>query len=154
MSKKISSELPMALQTIMAAAEQKISTAGYRLTTGRIALLKVLITSNKPLKIADLYLAANKITKIDRVSAYRIISAFKEIGLVHSVGDSGFVFCTHFQEKEDHHLYLVCEDCDNIEEINLPEKFKMTIYQQIKGFSNFKTHGSIQVTGSCQSCRG
>jgi Fe2+ or Zn2+ uptake regulation protein len=147
------SELPLALKTIMNSAEKKISASGLRLTEPRLALLRILITSDKPLKITELYALAKKTVKLDRVSAYRIISAFKKMGLVHSVGDGGFVFCTHFQEKEDHHLYLVCEDCDDVEEVNLPEKFRTTLHQQIQTFSKFKTHGSIQVTGSCLKCR-
>lgn len=132
-------------------AEQKLVEAGFKLTSPRLAVLHVLIEATEPMTTPEIF-AATK-AKIDRVSAYRIIDLFKKLKLVHSVGDSKLLFCSHLDKKQDKHLYLVCESCEEVDEIELPTKIEHSIVNQISAHSGFQSHGSLQISGLCQNCR-
>lgn len=134
-------------------AEQKLIEAGFRLTSPRLSVLQALIAAKEPLSTPEIFEAAKKMVKIDRVSAYRIIELFKKLKLVHSVGDSKLIFCSHLDQEEDTHLFLVCENCEEVDEIDMPLKLENSIVAQISSHSGFESHGAMQVSGLCQDCR-
>lgn len=145
---------PLALQHLLQAAEDKLSRAGFRLTTPRREILRVLLESSRPLKTAEIYDLVRLRTKIDRVSAYRVLEVFKKLGLIHGVGDSGFVFCSHLEneQNQDAHLFLVCDECQEVQEIDLPEKLRSSIQTQVIAKARFKSKGPIQISGLCAKC--
>jgi Fur family zinc uptake transcriptional regulator len=132
-------------------AEQKLVESGFKLTSPRLNVLQVLIDATEPMTTPEIFAATKE--KIDRVSAYRIIELFKKLKLVHSVGESKLLFCSHLDKKEDTHLYLVCESCEEVDEIDLPSKIEHSIVSQISAHSGFESHGSLQISGLCQNCK-
>jgi len=140
------------LQTIKT-SEIKLTDAGYRLTNPRREVLRLFIEAHQPLTVSEVYDLASKKISIDRVSTYRIIEVFKKMGLIHAVGEGGFIFCSHVHDEvADHHLYLVCESCSNVQEIELPEKLHSQITKKVQNTGKFKNKGPIQVSGLCQNC--
>lgn len=134
-------------------SEGKLSSAGYRLTNPRREVLRVFIEADGPLTISEVYDLTSKNIRIDRVSTYRIIDVFKKMGLIHSVGEAGFIFCSHAHEEvNDSHLYLVCDECADVQEIELPRSIYESITKKVSDSGKFKNKGPIQVSGLCLQC--
>lgn len=139
---------------VLKSSEVKLADAGYRLTTPRREILKALIDSDQPLSVSEIYSRVSEKAKIDRVSTYRILRVLKKMGLVHSVGEAGFIFCSHAhaEETQDNHLYLVCEACSEVEEIQVSEDFFKGLSAEILNVTEFQSDGPVQVTGLCKAC--
>lgn len=134
-------------------SEGKLSNAGYRLTNPRREVLRLFVEAEGPLTISEVFDLASKKTRIDRVSTYRIIEVFKKMGLIHSVGEAGFIFCSHAHEEvSDSHLYLICDDCSKVQEIELPTHIHESITKKVLDSGKFKNKGPIQVSGLCRQC--
>lgn len=133
-------------------AQNILSGHGYRMTQARLEILKVLVAAHRPLKITEIFEQTQKKTKIDRVSAYRVIEVFKKAGIIHQVSDSCYTFCSHPQDQDDSHLYLICDQCHSVEEIDLPTSLKKSIQKQVFSDKKFKSQGPIQVSGLCSQC--
>ncbi len=143
----------MASSKILRTSEDRLSEAGYRLTSPRREMLRLFIDADRPLTITEVFDLTSKKIRIDRVSTYRIIEVFKKMGLIHSVGDAGFIFCSHAHEKvADHHLYLVCEGCSDVQEIDLPANLQSELSKLVEEAGQFKNKGPIQVAGRCGKC--
>lgn len=143
----------MSVRRILRTSEDKLSEAGYRLTTPRREVLRLFVEADRPLTISEVYDRASQKIRIDRVSTYRIIDVFKKMGLVHSVGEAGFIFCSHaHKEVDDNHLYLVCEKCADVEEIELSLDLQKEISKKVASSTKFKNKGPIQVSGLCEKC--
>ena len=96
-------------KNIISDAEKKLISNHYKLTNPRLVLMSILARSNKPLKMVDIIKLCQK-QKMDRVSIYRILEVFKKTGIIHSVGEAGYVFCSHSMDDvgvHDEHVFLV-----------------------------------------------
>jgi Fur family ferric uptake transcriptional regulator len=91
---------------------------------------------------------------IDRVTLYRILSAFEEKGIIHKVfdlnGTANYAMCASDcgeNHHHDQHLHFNCTNCNNVyclddlelPPLNLPAGFKP------KGFT-------VYATGLCPKC--
>jgi Fe2+ or Zn2+ uptake regulation protein len=135
-------------------AEQKLILHNYKLTKPRSELIKLLAHAKKPLSAVEIIDLGQK-QKMDRVSIYRILEVFKKAGIIHSVGAAGYVFCMHSVDDvsvHDQHVFLVCDSCSGIEEVEIPDKLKMNLDVQLKHLSEFKVTGQIQISGVCANC--
>lgn len=138
---------------ILQTSEGKLSNAGYRLTNPRREVLRLFIESDRPLTTSEVFELTSKKIRIDRVSTYRIIEVFKKMGLIHSVGEAGFIFCSHAHEEvSDSHLYLVCDECSDVQEIELPSQINEAISKKVADSGKFRNKGPIQVSGLCREC--
>jgi Fur family ferric uptake transcriptional regulator len=94
------------------------------------------------------------IADVDRVTLYRILSAFEEKGIIHKVfdlnGTANYALCLADCDEHDHHdehLHFNCTACKNVycldeldlPAINLPAGFKLD------GFN-------LSATGLCPKC--
>lgn len=133
-------------------AQAKLSSAGYRFTKQRESILKVFVRAKKPLTASEVFQLASKKTKLDRVSSYRVIQVFKELSLIHPVGDSGLVFCSHQKNEEETHFYLLCGKCHCVQELGGASALAREIQSSVRSSSSFKFGGQIQVLGVCEHC--
>lgn len=133
-------------------AQAKLSSAGFKLTRQRESILKVFVSATKPLTATDVFRLASKKTKLDRVSSYRVIEVFKELSLIHPVGESGLVFCSHQKNEEGAHFYLLCEKCHCVQEMGDVAVISKNIQNAIRMNTSFKFGGQIQVLGICEHC--
>jgi Fe2+ or Zn2+ uptake regulation protein len=133
-------------------AKDKLSLAGFRITKPRQLILQTLIDSPVPLTVAEIYSEVSRKSAMDRVSTYRVVEVLQEQELIHSVGNSRFIFCSHLQAPTDHHLYLLCRLCSTLTEIDLPDALENAMAKQIRQHAEFKSHGQIQVYGECVQC--
>lgn len=134
-------------------AVKELRSHGKRITRPKLAVLSVLETVNSPMKPYEIVrdLKAKGI-KIDVVTAYRVLAAFKEMNLVHSV-EQGFVACKHKEENcnSNFHLHFLCEKCKEISEIVVNKvDFLGGMESGLKNFS-VNSH-QFNVFGTCESC--
>ncbi len=91
---------------------------------------------------------------IDRVTLYRILSAFEEKGIIHKVfdlnGTANYAMCSSNcgeNHHHDEHLHFNCTNCKNVyclDDLNLPP---------INLPSGFKPEGfTLYATGLCPKC--
>jgi len=120
-----------------------------RVTDGRVDVLEYFLRQKNSLSMKDLQ---EELKDSDRVTLYRILSAFTENGVLHKIpDDTGVVtygLCHDTCGAEDHnhdHMHFKCDTCGNIEclEQNIPP-VKIPGYQ-IK-------EANLILKGVCKSC--
>lgn len=135
-------------------AENILTSTGYKVTHPRKILIDILSEADRPLRPVEICEIGQK-HDLDRVSVYRVLEVLEKVGLIHAVGDLGYVFCSninHFDHVNDQHLFLVCESCDSVEEAPLPEKIQKTLESYIFSEARFKFNGAAQISGCCSKC--
>lgn len=123
-----------------------------RATPARIALMNLFETSNKPLDVQTMIGYLNKKDiKADPATVFRIVNLFTEKGLIRSIQLNEGKSRYELTEKSDHH-HLVCENCNNIEDISdcAISDLELDIKKK-KGFI-VKYH-SLEFFGVCKQCQ-
>jgi Fur family ferric uptake transcriptional regulator len=120
-------------------------------TAPRLKVLSMLADKNVATSQPDLEGVMND---IDRVTLYRILSAFEEKGIIHKVfdlnGTANYAMCSSNcgeNHHHDEHLHFNCTNCKNVyclddldmHGIDLPSGFKL------EGFT-------LYATGLCPKC--
>jgi Fur family transcriptional regulator, ferric uptake regulator len=125
---------------------------GFRITEGRIKLLKLLYTAREPLSIQAVS-GLWKGKQLNQTTLYRTLTDLTEAGIVRRVDlNTG---TAHFEYTPDrpHHHHIICSDCGTIENIDtcfiggLQEK----LTQDSKRFKNIYSH-NLEFFGHCKSC--
>lgn len=128
-----------------------IRRAGFRATKPRIAVLSYLRETKYPASIKEIVQAVGR-KSIDQVTAYRILEAFKKVGIVTQVDfQQGRAF---FELKDEHdHHHIVCTSCDKVEDFIGCEYEKLVnkALKQTSGFSKVTNH-SLELFGLCNTC--
>lgn len=114
--------------------------ANYKLTKPRQLVLNFLEKRHDPISAGDIY---NKLKKeLDRVTVYRILEVFEELGIVFKE-NRGKEALYYLADKQHHHI--VCQKCGLTECVPCNHFFN-----KIKNFNNIK-HQLI-LTGLCNNC--
>ena len=131
---------------------KELKSAGLKVTTPRLKILKILETSdNRHLSVDDIYrqlLLQNQ--EVGVATIYRVLTQFEQSGIVQKL---------HFEDKSvfelsnaEHHDHLICTECGKIEE------FTNAIIEdcQDKIAANFGfelTDHSLHLYGICANCK-
>lgn len=128
--------------------------AGMRRTSPRQAVLEHLFQS--PVALSHPDLEERLSGQVDRVTIYRILSAFEEKGLVHRIldpeGQPCYALCSAECGEDHHHdehLHFHCDVCGGIYCL---DSVSMPTLKLPKGFRSRETH--IDVRGRCPRCEG
>ena len=132
---------------------------GARLTKTRKAVLDCLAHTNTPLTPHEIMEQINTnnskaTSKIDLVSVYRILKYLSDLSLVHQVGAEGGYFpCAHTTCKKEVHAILNCSNCNDTQELHIPDTMSSEIISFLKKTKNFTTnnHG-FEIKGTCKKC--
>jgi Fur family ferric uptake transcriptional regulator len=120
-------------------------------TAPRLRVLSMLASKNVATSQPDL---ESVLDGIDRVTLYRILSAFEEKGIIHKVfdlnGTANYALCSSNCEENHHHdehLHFNCTICNNVyclDDLSIPE---LTLPP------GFKSEGfTLYATGVCPKC--
>lgn len=134
------------LKRALAVLEQ----ASMRLTQPRIAILKALIADHGPFSVDEVRsLAGSK--DLDRVTVYRCLTAFEEIGLVRrcEFGDSTSRY--EYSGGEHHHHHVVCKRCRKTE--NVEECIPKALVNSIRSMGYADVSHSLEFFGVCKKCQ-
>ena len=128
-----------------------LNAAGFRATKPRIALLSFLDNSTIPLLINEI-VSGLKSAKVDQVTVYRMIEAFKTAGIVREVNLQGERPRYELADIEHDHHHIVCTNCRKVEDFVGCDtsKLEKKALQQ-SHFAKVTGH-SFDLYGLCNSC--
>ena len=136
---------------------KKMKDAGLRLTQSRLKILQLLEDTQKSLSPSEVYSQLQKKFKsneFDRVTVYRIIEKFKELEIVHAVGDGKYIYCTHQACAHDKHFIAICSRCGSVKDIGGTAKTLQVLADFLEKEEKFQmTNDSIVVRGLCRNCQ-
>lgn len=129
--------------------EHVLTTAGLRVTPGRLAALIAL--HKRGAQSADQLVAAGGGEAFDRVTAYRILKQFLSVGIAvpagHSDGAVRYELADHHTER------VVCTRCGMSETLDACEFSKMErqALKKSHSFSKIQAH-AVEFFGTCKEC--
>lgn len=127
-----------------------LTRTGLKKTSGRIALLKLLLQAKKPLTQQEI---SNSLAGVNfnYVSIYRSLDAFLKAGIVHKVeaGDRNRRFAVCSCGSSSHcHPHFICRSCGKVEclsELKIPE------LRELKS-GYVAEEQEIYIRGICANC--
>jgi Fur family transcriptional regulator, ferric uptake regulator len=135
---------------------------GYRITSGREAILDVLSRSDKHLSAEDIYMQVHpKYPNIGLTTVYRTLDVLADLGLVFrfDFGDRRARYeLSQGPKGTRHHHHLICTKCNRVIDYTdfIDEEVEL-LNQTERGLSSkydFKiTNHLIQFYGLCNKCR-
>lgn len=106
---------------------------------------------HKPQTVLEIFTALKaKNYGVDKVTIYRILTSFVQLELVKEINLGGREV-RYELEGDGHHHHLVCEECGDIEDVELSESILMT---EVQKKSKFKINRhSLEFFGTCSKCQ-
>lgn len=133
-------------------AEQKFARKAWRFTSGARNVGRIIFSTKAPLSATEIMeQIKRKELKIDLTTVYRLIDRFVSIDLAH-LYNGQVMACSHHENTEEEHHFLICESCGEAEEIML--NYKDAISNQLDKEKKFKLRKvDLVFYGLCGSCR-
>jgi Fe2+ or Zn2+ uptake regulation protein len=115
------------------------------------SIVKVLSSSNALLSVKNIEKKLHeKEIKIDNSTIYRVLGKLEKTKLIHEF-EGKWKQCSCFDNKSDEHHFLICHECNNVEEIFLD--YKEAIAKQLFQEKKFKLqHVHLGFFGLCKNC--
>jgi len=136
-------------------AERRLRRIDQRYTSGRRAIVELLVSAGHPVSIADI---AEQLPSVPRSSAYRHLTDLEAAGLVRRVTASDEY--TRFELAEDlteHHHHLLCINCGKVTDVTLPIGLEQQVTGAITKLADtegFQAHSHrLDVLGLCAACQ-
>ena len=136
-------------------AERRLRRIDQRYTSGRRAIIELLVTAGHPVSIEDI---AEQLPGVPRSSAYRHLTNLQAAGLIRRVTASDEY--TRFELAEDlteHHHHLLCLSCGKVTDVTLPDGLEQQVtgaITKLAGTEGFQAHSHrLDVLGLCAACR-
>jgi Fur family ferric uptake transcriptional regulator len=134
--------------------EARLRHGDLRYTTGRRALVELLVSNARPISISDI---ASQLPDVPRSSAYRHLVDLEHVGVVRRVAASDEF--TRFELAEDlteHHHHLLCTLCGSVVDVTPTSEFESTVAAMIDtlaGQQGFVVSShALDVLGHCHNC--
>ena len=131
---------------------ERLKSAGYKLTKPRLAVLKNLHQQPHPITNREIHLEISE--ECDLASIYRTIHLLLEINLVQQFdfGDGVARFELISPEGLSHHHHMICTVCSTVVEVNhcFPESL-IEVLAKHTGFNRI-TH-KLEFFGVCPCCQ-
>lgn len=120
-----------------------------RTTASRMAILQIFKNATIPLSPVEI---AKANLTLDKVSVYRTIELFKDLGLIISIAHGWKQRYELASPFRPHHHHLLCNSCGAIEEVQ-SEKLEKIIHI-LADEQGFKVTGhTFEVSGLCRNCK-
>jgi len=136
-------------------AERRLRRIDQRYTSGRRAIIDLLLSAGHPVSIEDI---AERLPGLPRSSAYRHLTNLHAAGLIRRVTASDEY--TRFELAEDlteHHHHLLCLNCGKVTDVTLPTSLEQQVTSAIgklAGTEGFQAHSHrLDVLGLCAACQ-
>jgi len=135
-------------------AERRLRRIDQRYTSGRRAIVELLLSTGHPVSIGDI---AERLPDLPRSSAYRHLTDLQAAGLIRRVAASDEF--TRFELAEDlteHHHHLLCISCGKVTDVTPPEGFEHQVaaaVSDIAADAGFQAQSHrLDVLGLCADC--
>ena len=142
-------------ETLHGLVEQRLRQISQRYTSGRRAVVELLIKAGQPVSIEDI---AERAPRLPRSSAYRHLVDLQQAGVVRRVAANDDYY--RFELAEDmteHHHHLLCTRCGRVIDVTPTPAFEhaMAGYLDnlgaVYGFRSLDHR--LDVLGICATCR-
>ena len=134
-------------------AIQTCSERGLRKTNALRELLKVLITFQEPLTLADLCESDGLSNQCDRATVFRLLGRLLEKGIIRKLGFQERAAYYIFSYPGEHNDYLVCTDCGKIETLSLKYCPVEALEKEVMKNSGFSgIYHELEFFGQCPAC--
>lgn len=135
--------------------ENRLRRVDQRYTTGRRAIIGLLVSVGHPVSIGDI---ADRLPGLPRSSAYRHLTDLETAGIVRRVTANDEF--TRFELAEDltgHHHHLLCLSCGKVIDVTLPADLEYDVARaigQLADAESFQAHSHrLDILGLCAGCR-
>ncbi len=124
---------------------------GSRATPGRVAILEVLKSADRPLSIA--HIAKKLDASLNSVTLYRALDALMDSGIVRRVDLRHSHAHYELLVGVPHHHHIICKKCGAIEDVEncAIEAFRRSVVKRSKQFHLVAEH-SLEFFGVCNQC--
>lgn len=134
--------------------EIRLRRLDQRYTSGRRALVDLLIKEGRPVSIGDI---ADALPDLPRSSAYRHLVDLQSAGVVRRIATSDeFARFELDEHLTEHHHHLICTSCGQVLDVTPSTAFERTVSRQLAGMA--AAHGfepashQVDVLGTCTGC--
>lgn len=138
---------------ILKKAEKFCFNNKHRLTEPRSIVLKIISTSNKPLKAYEILEELGKVIKNPKPpTAYRAIEFWHQHNFIHRIESlNAYSICeaNHLHEGSQ---YLICYDCGKVIESHFCEMPKI-IKESLKSNTFTASAWNLEINGLCSDCQ-
>ncbi|MDB5176733.1 MAG: Fur family transcriptional regulator [Candidatus Saccharibacteria bacterium] len=120
-----------------------------RMTSPRLAVFDAMRSSEMPLSIGEI---TKKCSAIDRVSIYRTIDLFVQLGIAEAVPvgwKKQYELTSPFQS---HHHHLYCSSCGSLVDIH-SKKLEQIVAAIARDYDFAPSEHKFEVSGLCKNCR-
>ncbi|HLD26683.1 MAG TPA: Fur family transcriptional regulator [Patescibacteria group bacterium] len=128
---------------------KKLQEKGYRMTRQRLLVFNTVL--NTPQSATEIMRRITKKgLKIDKVTIYRILDLFVQLGFVGKTYFKGKA--THYELcSQLHHHHLICNRCNKVEDISLIEDF---LLKEVEENTTFRVDSHyLEFFGACIQCQ-
>ena len=135
--------------------ERRLRLIDQRYTTGRRAIVDLLVSAGHPVTIGDI---AERLPGLPRSSAYRHLTDLHSAGLIRRVtANDEFTRVELAEDLTEHHHHLLCVSCGKVIDVTLPAGFEQQAAAAISALADaegFQAHSHrLDVLGMCSACR-
>lgn len=123
--------------------------SSMRRTKPRTTILKTLITHHGPFSVDEL-LSLKETSHLDRVTIYRCLSAFEEVGLVQRCEFGDGVSRYEYSRGKHHHHHVICKRCGNVE--NIEKCIPKTLTDAVRMMGYEDVSHNLEFFGVCKKC--
>ena len=126
--------------------------AGISKTSQRLAVINILFAATKPLSANAIRQSLKTKTSIDKVTVYRILSIFRERGIIREIASSGGVGYFEIITSENQlHPHFSCRNCGTLTCMTPQPFIKMPDLILSKDDYSIE-HIEINISGICSEC--
>jgi Fur family transcriptional regulator, ferric uptake regulator len=135
-------------------AAVRLSALGQRYTSGRRAMVDLLVRADSPLAIPQLL---QRDRSLAQSSAYRNLAVLERAGVVHRIVTSGeFARYELAEDLTEHHHHLICTGCGDVRDFTVPSRLEGELDRalgRIAGQHGFSAdHHRLDLVGTCAAC--
>lgn len=135
-------------------AEKLCGEKNIQLTALRKRVLELIWSSHKALgAYAILELLGQEGVKPAPPTVYRALEFLLNSGLIHRINSlNAFIGCTHITSQHIGTYFLICKNCNNIQEVqdNVVDKRILALAE--RNYFSVSTQ-ALEISGLCQSCQ-
>lgn len=130
--------------------EEVLREGGYKVTPGRVLLLKTLFGEEQPVTVS--YLEKKLKNAVDKVTLYRALESMVASGIVREVDFRHGHAHYELEALRKHHHHIVCTNCGLVEDVACQtEPFVKQVAKKSKKFTTIADH-SMEFFGVCKTC--
>jgi Fe2+ or Zn2+ uptake regulation protein len=143
------------LDDLHALVEQRLRRVEQRYTSGRRAIVELLIDAGHPVSIGDI---AELRPNIPRSSAYRHLVDLQQAGVVRRIAaNDEFARFELAEDLTEHHHHLLCVNCGKVIDVTPPAALERSVTKSLTDLADaagFQLHSHrLDVLGVCSTCQ-